>query len=185
MLFKAKAQIQICQKISYESGNKCGKFLAKALREQVLGIYIPHIMTSNGQKCSLPKDIVKEFQRYYTSLCNLLKDSSSLTQTEEYLVKSQMPKLSLEISKLLDKPFTLEEIQNVIGSIKGGKAPGPDGLTITYYKTLMVSLGKFMHKFFNSLGPDMTFPRDTLSAYIAVIPKEGKDPTACGSYRPI
>lgn len=42
-----------------------------------------------------------------------------------------------------------------------------------------------MHKFFNALGSTTTFPCDTLSAHIAVIPKEGKDPTSCGSYRPI
>lgn len=42
-----------------------------------------------------------------------------------------------------------------------------------------------MHKFFNSLGSGINFPRDSLSAHITVIPKDGKDPTLCGSYRPI
>lgn len=104
---------------------------------------------------------------------------------EEYLAYSQMPKLFAEVSRLLDEPITLEEIQSAIGYTKLGKAPGPDGFTISYYKTLLPSLGKFIHKFFNALGFNMTFPRDTLSAQIAVITKEGKDPTSCGSYRPI
>lgn len=74
MHFKAKVAIQVCQRISYESSNKCGKLLAKSLREQMLANYIPHIMSSSGQKCSLPKDIAREFQGFYTSLYNLQTD---------------------------------------------------------------------------------------------------------------
>lgn len=32
--FKVKAALQICRKSSYESGDKCGRFLARSLREQ-------------------------------------------------------------------------------------------------------------------------------------------------------
>lgn len=42
-----------------------------------------------------------------------------------------------------------------------------------------------MVKFFNAFGSETIFPRETLKAHISVIPKEGKDPTSCGSYRPI
>lgn len=94
-------------------------------------------------------------------------------------------RLSTEISELLDEPITIEEIQSAIGAIKLGKAPCLNGLTAQYYKTLLPSLRNFMHKFFNSLGSNTTFPRDTLLAHIAVIPKEGKNPTACGNYRSI
>lgn len=96
-----------------------------------------------------------------------------------------MPKLPTEVSELMDEPITLEEIQSAKGSIKLGKAPGLDGLTAQYYKALLPSLGKFMHKFFNSLGLGKTFSCDTLAAHIVVILEEGKDPTSCGSYRPI
>ena len=35
------------------------------------------------------------------------------------------------------------------------------------------------------MGQTAAFPPDALLAYITVIPKEGKDPAECGSYRPI
>lgn len=38
---------------------------------------------------------------------------------------------------------------------------------------------------YNDLGQTVTFLRDSLRALIAIIPKEGKDPTTCSSYRPI
>lgn len=68
---------------------------------------------------------------------------------------------------------------------KPGKAPGPDGLTIAYYKTLLPSLGQHMVELYNRLGVWKSFHCSTLSAQISVIPKEGKDPSQCGSYRPI
>lgn len=72
-----------------------------------------------------------------------------------------------------------------MGAIKPGKAPGLDGYTIQYYKTLLPLLAQHMVAFLNAVGSDATFPRDTLRAHISLIHKEGKDPMSCGSYRPI
>lgn len=66
-----------------------------------------------------------------------------------------------------------------------GKAPEPDGLTIQYYKTLLPSLDTHLVKILNELSKGGTFHNSTLQAQISVIPKDGKDPTQCGSYRPI
>lgn len=42
-----------------------------------------------------------------------------------------------------------------------------------------------MTKLFNAINSGSSFASDTLGAHISVIHKEGKEPTACGSYRPI
>ena len=69
--------------------------------------------------------------------------------------------------------------------MKPGKSPGPDGYTLLYYKTFQEKLiSKFLEAF-NSLKEGHQMRRETLGAHIAVIPKEGKDPTVCASYRPI
>lgn len=46
-------------------------------------------------------------------------------------------------------------------------------------------LGPHMVELFNKLRSATLFPRHSLKAHITVFPKEGKDPTCCGSYRPI
>lgn len=79
----------------------------------------------------------------------------------------------------------MEELQRAVGGMKPGKAPGPDGFTLQYYQALLLLLGPYMVRMFNGLGDGATLPRDTLRAHISLIPKEGKDPSACGSYRPI
>lgn len=98
---------------------------------------------------------------------------------------SQLPTISLEIKADLDVLISLEELELAVGSTKPGKAPGPDGLTLQYYRTLLPILGPHMVDLFNGLGNDVILPRDTLKAHVSVILKEGKDPTSCASYRPI
>lgn len=96
-----------------------------------------------------------------------------------------MPFLPAEVSTLLDDPITLSELQLAIGQTKLRQAPGPDGLTIQYYKTLLPSLGLYMVNLFNNLETANSFHETNLQAHILVIPKEGKDTAYCGSYRPI
>lgn len=91
----------------------------------------------------------------------------------------------MEIREGLEDHITMEELQRAMGGMKPGKAPGPDGFTLQYYQALLPLLGPHMVRMFNGLGDGATLPRDTLRAHISLIPKESKDPSACGSYRPI
>lgn len=58
-----------------------------------------------------------------------------------------------------------------------GKSPGPDWLTVSYYKTFHEILTPFFAKTFNSLHSTQQISRDLLEAHITVIPKPGKDAT--------
>ena len=102
-----------------------------------------------------------------------------------YIATLGIPSLTSEMSQEMEKPITMEELQQVVKKGKGGKAPGPDGYTIQYYRTFMPELGSFMVKLFNGLGDSGILHNESLKAVIAVIPKEGKDPSQCGNYRPI
>ena len=95
-----------------------------------------------------------------------------------------MPRLSEGVKEKLEEPIT-KKVEEAIGAMKVGKAPGPDGLTVQYYRTFLPLLLEHMTKLFNALGSTAELTKETLLAYIALIPKEGKDPALCGSYRPI
>ena len=45
----------------------------------------------------------------------------------------QLPKLNEDILEELNKPFTMQEIQEVIKQLKNDKVPGPDGLPVEFY----------------------------------------------------
>lgn len=54
-------------------------------------------------------------------------------------------------------------------------------LSFTLSYLYLFQLGRM----FNALSLDTNLPRGTLKAHISIIPKEGKDSSSCGSYRPI
>lgn len=95
-----------------------------------------------------------------------------------------MPSLSADTIDFLEEP-TLPELQLALRNAKLGKALGPEGFIIPYYKTLFLSLGHHQVKLFNDLSTGTKLHGSTLQAQILVIPKEGKDPGQCGSYRSI
>lgn len=69
--------------------------------------------------------------------------------------------------------------------MQSNKAPGPDGFPIEYFKTFIGKLAPLLLLMFNealergSLLPTLT------QATIALLLKKDKDPTSCGSYRPL
>lgn len=104
--FKAKAALQICRRKIYECGNKCGRLLAQSLQAERLASYIPHIISSTGQKASLPLHIVQEFRSFHTSLYNLNTTPPTPDATSEYITTSLMPSLPTEAKDLLEDPIT-------------------------------------------------------------------------------
>lgn len=60
----------------------------------------------------------------------------------------------------------------VIKGLLNGKCLGPDGFTNSYYCKFLPLLSS-------------PIPKEALLAHIMVLPKEGKDPAAPNSYRPI
>lgn len=69
--------------------------------------------------------------------------------------------------------------------MKLGKAPGPDWYTPSYYKLFAEKLAQRFIAAYNSICEGKEIQTETILAHITVIPKEGKDPAQCSSYRPI
>lgn len=64
----------------------------------------------------------------------------------------------------------------VLAQMKQGKAPGPDGYSLLYYKTFGHLLTLHFLSAYNAAGEGTIPPKDTLRAHITVIPKEVKIP---------
>ncbi len=69
--------------------------------------------------------------------------------------------------------------------MQSSKAPGPDGFPIEFYKKFADLLGPLLVAVYNESFNTGTLPLTLTQASISLLPKEGKDPTRCESYRPI
>lgn len=102
------------------------------------------------------------------------------------MLQKHSPKsLSNSATQDLESPLSVVEVTLVLKQLKPGKSPGPDGLTVVYYKIYADTLIPHFLKAFNSLASRSPPPRDLLEAHITVIPKPGKHPSLITIYRPI
>lgn len=88
----------------------------------------------------------------------------------EYIRETEMPRLSEEIIRELDIPISIDEFLKALKLLKVGKAPGPDGYTLLYYRLFAEKLASRFIAAYNSLREGKNMPRETLLAHITVIP---------------
>lgn len=93
--------------------------------------------------------------------------------------------MSSEQNENLIKLVTEQEILAVIQNSKQDKSPGSDGYTNEFYKTFKELLISVLCKLFNFILQKGVWPPTWNDSIISVLPKEGKDLTKCGSYRPV
>lgn len=176
----------------YEHGNKSGKFLARALRDIRSTTTITSIKNKEDKLLHDTDRIAAEFHEFYSKLYNLpashrpeAMEGSRKQIIARYLTQSGIPKITELDALEIDKPIEQVELMQAIKSLKTGKSPGPDGYTAIYYKTFAHLLTKPLLKALNSLSSTQNLPPSFNTAHITVIPKPGKDPNLCSSYRPI
>lgn len=73
----------------------------------------------------------------------------------------------------------------MVKDLPNGKSHSPDGYTNAYYKKYSEVLSNPMCAYFTALASGTVMPPEALMAHITVLPKEGKDHTLPGNYRPI
>lgn len=136
--------------------------------------------------------IAKHFHSFYTDLYNLpqqhrrpdmIGDRTQIIR--DYLKNNGLPSLDALHANALEFPKDSMEIREAIKHLKLGKSPDPDGFTAIYYKTFVDLQTDPLTLALNSLSRPREVTPDLLSAFITVVPKPGKDPSICASYRPI
>lgn len=181
---RVKNKIRFFVNRAYEQGNKCGRLLAKQLKKQQDSRHV-HSLLVQGKKVVETKAIAAEFGRFYEALYNIPKTDTSIVGDREtdgrkeiwdYIKEVSMPTLSKTIIDEIERPITVEELSRVIATLSLGKSPGPDGLTILYYKTFLPVLVVPLCNYFNSINAANPLPPEALLAYITVLPKGRKTP---------
>ena len=86
---------------------------------------------------------------------------------------------------MLCRDFTLEEIWDAIVSFMIGKSPGPDGLSIEFYKTNFSIIKYDLLAFFNKIKNSEFVPSKIKAGLITLIPKGDSASPDIANYRGI
>lgn len=103
----------------------------------------------------------------------------------EYLEWVDLPYLTDAAREKLDSPLTHKEIQVAVKSLQSGKTPGPDGYPAEFYKQYADDLLPTYRELLVMALEGGTLPPSMSEAVIVFLPKPGKNPELCSSYRPI
>lgn len=167
----------------YEYGDKASRLLAHQLKQKAASRMIPQIRDSTNILLSNPSDINLTFKSFYSSLYQ-----SELTDTvdiDAFFNNLDIPKVTRETASALDSPISLEEIAQAIKTMQSGKAPGPDGYPTEFFKKFSGNLAPLLLNVFGESMERGSLPATLRQASISLLLKKDKDPTNCGSYRPI
>uniref|UniRef100_A0A8C5QN25 Reverse transcriptase domain-containing protein n=1 Tax=Leptobrachium leishanense TaxID=445787 RepID=A0A8C5QN25_9ANUR len=167
--------------------DKPGRLLARLLRQRRRRAYVPSIRSPAGTLVRDPMHIAQAFREYYSTLYHSVEEAGPPPGhlIDDYLATRIPYRLTDAQRTTLGNPISSEEALQATKKQKNGKAPGPDGFPALYYKQFGKLLIPHMVKTFNMLLSGDTFHPHSLSATVVVLPKEGKDPQQCSSYRPI
>jgi hypothetical protein len=81
-------------------------------------------------------------------------------------------------------PFTLEEIEGVLGDCDGDKSPGPDGFNFAFVKKFWYLLKGEVRIMFDQFHGNGILPKAMMAYFVALIPKINS-PMELKDYRPI
>lgn len=181
---KAEKHIRWSGAKFYHQKDKIGSMLASKLSPLFCTHCLPKIRVAGHPPSANPNNILETFQAFYTKLY-------STTPTDKGLLVSSLlrdlpiPSLSAEHTDIMEAGFSVEEIKGVIKNLRTGSAPGPDGLSVPYYKAFADMLAPHMARFFNAKAQGYPLDPQLNTAYITVIPKPNKNIEEVENYRPI
>ncbi|KAJ8043435.1 hypothetical protein HOLleu_10515 [Holothuria leucospilota] len=128
-----------------------------------------------------PLDIVEVFKSFYEQLY-------TQADVDEGYQKSLLDNIdktpSRDQNDELGSPLTVDELWKAVAKMKGGKAPGSDGIPVEFYKRFWGTVGQDLRDVFVSAFLAGTLSPSQRTGVITLLPKSG-DPLEPKNKRPI
>ena len=107
---------------------------------------ITQLMNTDGSMNEDPEEINKQIHHFYTKLYTQPdSDPQMYNKTiEDFLEKVLYKSLTAEHRDFLNQPLSLQELSDAVSKITPGKAPGPDGFSVNFYKKCWPIIGKYV-----------------------------------------
>lgn len=169
---------------TYGEGDRPGTVLARLLSAKRRRVVVTGVTAATGELLTDEAEIATRFRDYYATLY-ATRTASSDAHVTEYLEYIKMPFLTNDHREQLMRPIEKDEIVAALKGMKTNGAPGIDGLTVGFYRTFIDQLLPHLQMLYDEICLTGEMPPSMREALIVAIPKPGKPPTECSSYRPL
>ncbi|KAK3509542.1 hypothetical protein QTP70_001623 [Hemibagrus guttatus] len=143
--------------------------------------FIHAVRTESGDLLSEPTEIHKQTVSFYSKLYSSERSGAQIV--EESFLKD-LPKLSEQVARELDRELTLAELHKALQGMENGRAPGIDGLPVEFYKAFWAVIGQDVLEVLNDSVNVGQLPLSCRRAVLTLLPKKG-DLTHLKNWRPV
>ena len=161
-------------------GEKCSSFFLSLEKRRYLEKNMSCVLLSDGTVCSDQKTILDEQIRFYQDLYS--KDSDinfALSPADDERILSTSEKL------WCDSIISIDELFDAVMTLKGGKVPGLDGITVEFYRKFWKDLSPNLMEMYQFSFNNGLLPRTVREGLISLLPKKGKDSRLVKNKRPL
>ena len=131
--------------------------------------------------CTNEEDLSEIIKSFYD---NLFASSQPAKERIEQLLAAVQPVVTEEMSRSLERGFTIEEIKKAVFSMSLDKSPGPDGMNAMFYQQHWDIVGPLVSKAVMDCLNEQAEIGAINSTLVTLIPKV-KAPKTVGDFRPI
>ena len=142
---------------------------------------VKEIKDHKGEIVTDLKVIPDVFREFYENLY-AYEDTDNATQ-DIYLKYTR--KLSDVQREAIDQPVTLYELKHALKGMREEGSPGPNGLTVKFYKYFFDDLSPFLLKFVCSCFNKGYVTEYFKTSFTVLLPKDSGSPLEVKNYRPI
>ncbi|KAK3557706.1 hypothetical protein QTP70_034952 [Hemibagrus guttatus] len=135
----------------------------------------------SGDLLSEPTEIRKQTVRFYSKLYS---SERSGAQIVEGSFLKDLPKLSEQAARELDRELTLAELHKALQGMENGRSPGIDGLPVEFYKAFWAVIGQDVLEVLRDSMNVGQLPLSCRRAILTLLPKKG-DLTHLKNWSPV
>ena len=142
---------------------------------------ITEINDKNGEPVTDIKKIPSVFKDFYSNLYSY-QNTDNLVQ-DQYLNYTR--KLSNEQRDVINQPLTLTDFKNALWDMREDGSPGPNGLTVKFFKCFFSELSPIFFKLVNSCFKTSKVSDAFKLSYTILLPKDSGSLLEIKNFRPI
>lgn len=163
-------------------GDSTTSFFFRSVKSRSIRNEIRMIKNEEEEWISTQSDLKQVFNIYFKDIYIATQDRTPMHPNDALL--QNLPSLSDSHIKILNTPFTKEEIKAAAFSTIPFKSPGPDGFPPMFFQENWDSVGNNICDIMQMFTSTNHLLRESNKTYICLIPKT-KNPTTPSQFRPI
>ena len=128
---QASARIKKSRIVNFENNDRGTKEFFLQFKQHRQKTSITRLQSPEGKTLICKQEILRETQRFFQSL---YRCRTTHPEAQQVFLRHVTQILDPNENDLT-RPITVDEVRNTIAQVKPGRSPGPDGLSIEFYKS--------------------------------------------------